>query len=1109
MSIELSALGAADFQWTTHIDSVWHELPFHVPEFQAGACRELSDKLERLSVSRESASPLGMPLLGPAGAGKTHLLNSLRKAAFARGAFFVLVDMTDVSNFNETLLLGTLRSLSQPDADARSQAQALLELLILQYGDAALKAEGGRGFAAARPPGLITRCDRLVQAIRRRHPQEGAAHQDVVRALTLLCSDDFDIVDLGDGWLQGIGVAPDDAERHGFRMAQQKPALIYRGLSWLMSLARPTVLALDQLDAIVAEHNLASPADPGTELSDRQSLSLAIIQSLSGGLLALRDMSRRTQIVVSCLEVTWAILDGRSMVSMQDRFEAPTLLRPLSDPALLKRLVELRLAPAYAAAGFAPPYPCYPFRDEFFTELRGASPRELLKRCDAHRRECLRAQRLLETGQPPAAPARNDFAALERRFEELLGEAPVDQWLDDEDELALDRLIESACLALAEDENPAPADVDASVDLHFPGRGAYAALHARIRLVFRAERDRERHYAMRFLQKSQPRAFQSRLKAAITASGIESDLPFRRLAVLRVGPLPEGPASQELIAELTGRGGILLEPTPTELSTLWAVRALHEDEQHAPLLPAWLASKRPVSRLKVFKDAMQWLYGRHASSWPAQQELDNTRSRTPSYGTPMLTEKQPPSSKRKLTQPGLGKVVPGTPPLTLRPAPLSSRSLPPPGVGPLKPSLLPLPNSDAELPVGERIALGSTEESVSIPLSNLRKHALVLAGAGSGKTVLLKRLVEEAVLLGVPAIIVDSANDLSLLGDHWDSPPESWRAGDQEKAGLYHQRSEVVIWTPGIQSGNPLSFQALPDFSAHLHDADELEAALSMLLNSLAPLLLPGGAASKQLSLGVLTSALRHFATHGGRTLKELITLLSDLPREAHVGIDKADQIARKLGEQLLAETRLNPLLRATGTELDPVSLFRASTPGKTRVSVINLSGLHDESARQQFVGQLSMALFSYIKSHPARKDALLGLLVIDEAKDFVPSGRSVPGKDSLLRLVAQARKYGLGILFATQSPRSIDPQIVANCATQFYGRASSPAAIETAREQIGMRGGSGHDIAILTSGMFYTYTDGMQVPARVATRMCLSAHPQSPPDELEMMKRAARSRVV
>jgi hypothetical protein len=1099
MSPALSALAAVDFQWTTHIDSVWHELPFHVPTFQAAAYDELCENLDRLGASRDPKSPLGLAVLGPAGAGKTHLLNALRKAAWSRSMFFVLIDLTDVNDFDETLLLGSLRSLGQPGADGKPQANALLEALIRDYGDAALKADGIAGFAAARPPGLITRCNRLIDGIRRRHPQMGGEHRDVIRAFILLASDDFGIVDLGDGWLQGIGVGDEDAMRHGFSQTRQKPAHTVRALSWLMSLARPTLLALDQLDAIVAEHNMASPSQPGADLTDRQSLSLAIIQGLSGGLLALRDITRRTQVVVSCLEVTWAILDGRSLVSMEGRYQPPILLRPLSDPLLLEKLVQMRLERAYSEAKFKPPYPCYPFRRDFFAELRGASPRELLKRCDAHRRECLRRKQVIETGEAPMPPVRVDLQPLERRFEQLLAQAPVKRLIDEEDEGALDGLIESACLAIAEVENPAPGDIDAAVDLRFPGRGAYEALHARIRLIFRAEGDRERHYALRFLQKSQPNAFLARLKAAITASGIETELPFRRLAVLRVGPPPSGPACSKLIAELGARGGILLQPTSAELAALWAVHALRQDPKHAHLLHAWLASKRPLSRLGLFADAVSWLYGEAAVA--RSDDVDDV---------PVITVAAP--SEKGGTQRGLGRArhdsgkdTPLAPIATPRappaPAPIAPAQPPPPKPEPPRDAGEPL------LPVGERIVAGAAQGRLDIPLMNLRKHAVVLAGAGSGKTVLLKRLIEEAVLLGVPAIIVDGANDLSLMGDAWPSAPEGWKAGDAEKAQRYHQQSEVVLWTPGIQRGNPLSLNPLPDLAALVDDADEFQAALGMVVSSLAPIVAPGASAASQVAQGVLMGALHYFARQGGGSLTSLIGLLRDLPPEAYEGFEKGGQAGRKMSELLLAETKRNPLLGREGTELDPRTLLGSTRPGKTRVSIINLSGLQGESARQQFVGQLSMTLFSYIKQHPAKDQPLLGLLVIDEARDFVPSTKAVPGKDSMIRLVAQARKYGLGILFATQAPKSIDHQIIANCATQFYGRAASPAAIQTVQEQIKLRGGSGTDIATLTRGTFYAYTEGMKAPARVATRLCLSAHPPSPPDESAIIDRAARIR--
>jgi len=145
-------------------------------------------------------------------------------------------------------------------------------------------------------------------------------------------------------------------------------------------------------------------------------------------------------------------------------------------------------------------------------------------------------------------------------------------------------------------------------------------------------------------------------------------------------------------------------------------------------------------------------------------------------------------------------------------------------------------------------------------------------------------------------------------------------------------------------------------------------------------------------------------------------------------------------------------------------------------------------------------------EKHPA-KDGLGGLLVIDEAKDFVPSGRSSPCLQSMLRLVAQARKYGLGLVFATQEPKSIDHRIIANCSTHAYGKVGSPAALAVVQEQLAQRGGSGNDVPRLKTGQFYFHSEGLNHPIRIQSRLCLSHHPSAPLDEAQVLERARRSR--
>src|SRR6478752_4387832 len=108
------------------------------------------------------------------------------------------------------------------------------------------------------------------------------------------------------------------------------------------------------------------------------------------------------------------------------------------------------------------------------------------------------------------------------------------------------------------------------------------------------------------------------------------------------------------------------------------------------------------------------------------------------------------------------------------------------------------------------------------------------------------------------------------------------------------------------------------------------------------------------------------------------------------------------MADQLRAAVATNPLLRSDGSKLDPAQLFFGAN-GKTRISVVNFCGLANDAAKQAFVNQLQMALFTWIKAHPSESGLLY---VMDEAQNFVPSQMGTPCKQSAKALAAQARKY-------------------------------------------------------------------------------------------------------
>ncbi len=201
---------------------------------------------------------------------------------------------------------------------------------------------------------------------------------------------------------------------------------------------------------------------------------------------------------------------------------------------------------------------------------------------------------------------------------------------------------------------------------------------------------------------------------------------------------------------------------------------------------------------------------------------------------------------------------------------------------------------------------------------------------------------------------------------------------------------------------------------------------------------------------------------------------------------------------------RDDPLLAGEGEPADPGILLTPAPGKRARVSVISLIGLPEPEQRQGFVNQLQMALFSWIKRHPATERPLGGLLVMDEAQELAPSDKTTACTESTLRLASQARKYGLGLLFATQAPKALHNRIPGNATTQFYGLLSAPAQIDAARGLARAKGGDVPDIGRLRAGQFYIATEGSSF-VKVVTPLCLSHHPSSPLTEEEVITRARR----
>jgi hypothetical protein len=473
------------------------------------------------------------------------------------------------------------------------------------------------------------------------------------------------------------------------------------------------------------------------------------------------------------------------------------------------------------------------------------------------------------------------------------------------------------------------------------------SLHARISFTFHNESDREQHYCFRILGHPHHNAFQPRLKAAMTASGIDTALKFRHLFILRRGGVPSGPKTKALVDQFLNAGGKFIAPTDDDLRAFVALRKMTQRDH--PELETWLRARKPLFETHVFREA---------GLCP------------PPFLLP------PPSSGPGGTPPGPSGSggMPRAGPSAVENGVTSSDSAPKPArqqfetiVGrsggvvnqheattgaESEGAIASHKSGAANILIGRRFERGALGDVVTLAVDLLPRHVAILAGSGSGKTVLLRRMIEEAALIGIPSIVLDINNDLSRLDEPWPVRPKEFVDEDADKSAEFHAQTDVVIWTPGVRSGNPLALNLLPDFAAigdkqDKQTEDERSQAVEMARATLTPYL--GGSGQKAfLRQGVFADALRAFAKRRGRSLDDLIRLLSDLPEEISK-IGNAPKLAGEIANQLLAVIATNPLLQSSGRCLDPQRLFYCDDD-KTRISVINLAGLGSDEARQSFV---------------------------------------------------------------------------------------------------------------------------------------------------------------
>jgi len=139
--------------------------------------------------------------------------------------------------------------------------------------------------------------------------------------------------------------------------------------------------------------------------------------------------------------------------------------------------------------------------------------------------------------------------------------------------------------------------------------------------------------------------------------------------------------------------------------------------------------------------------------------------------------------------------------------------------------------------------------------------------------------------------------------------------------------------------------------------------------------------------------------------------------------------LAMKLNN-VLASPSFQPWM--TGEPLDIQNLLYAPD-GRPRHSIFYIAHL-EETERMFLVTLLYSAIETWMRGQSGTTN-LRALVYFDEIFGYLPPSANPPSKTPMLRMLKQARAFGVGLVLATQNPVDIDYKALSNAGTWFIGR--------------------------------------------------------------------------
>jgi hypothetical protein len=1036
------------FHAVAYRNDIWREDPFDVETIHAEARATFQRLVHRATNPAGPSAGRILLLLGEAGSGKTHLMRAFRNWTHARGRGYY----------------GYMQMTSSTHHYGRYVLYNVIDSLDQPYYEPSGETSGlmRLSTAIAESPRALA-LDRLDQI--RGDELDPSCLAKLIDALAdqIVLDDRFNDVDLdlvrallylqgGDPRIKSRVLkylrCEDLSDPDRRLLGGIVPRLYDDAPQWLVQRLGELMAALEAVPLILCVDQLEDIYN----LDD----GAARFRRAMATLCDLVSRIPTAVVVISCLEDFYKRMRGELTRSLIDRIEndpKPTVLKGTREPEEILPLVSHRVRHLFESldAPFRDDDPTFPFPPAYLQKLAGLPTREVLIRCHDYRQRCIAAAGLVPLPEDAPVLRIGREASETTRIEQA--------WNDHRTAFA--------------GEIPA---ADAELAALLVAAIKACSDEAEAGLWFEAEADGR----MVPVESHAPDDSVSLLLVGVCNMTARGGHLGRQVAevveragenppvIVRSTEFPSSPkaAISRQIGELIARGGRRVVVEDSDWRAMMALPRFRQQHRDDPAFGAWLREGRPLSRLKSLRTIL---------------DLDHLNAARPARAE------------------------------SSHPAP-----------GPDAPTPSPAPGETAEA-VGDApaatqtgpIVVGTTDDrahaAVALEADELTRHAAFLGGTGSGKTTVALNVVEQLLLRGVPALLVDRKGDLCGY-----ARPESWTRPlpdpDREaRRARLRERVAVAVYTPGNPRGRPLSIAIAPAGLGRLGSFERGRVA-RYAASALAGMMNYGPRGTDSSRQAILASAIEQLAQLEPDAPMALPGLIDFIAEKDPSLVNAVGRLDPKLFEKLVQDLETLRLSRGEflATPGEPLEvdallgLGRHAAPGTTRLSIVSTKFLGTTQDVQFWVAHLLIELGRWASRSPSPSGRLQAALLFDEADLYLPAMRQPPTKEPMEDLLKRARSAGVGLLLATQSPGDFDYKCRDTIRSWFVGRVKEPTALAKMKPMLSdCRVDVASKLPTQEPGQFHLLRDG----SVSSLRADLSAVPPEQLPEEEILALARRTR--